>query len=328
MGQPDPHILIGGSRPPDGPASCAGFDAYCATIFAQPDAMFDELMVLLESAGFEPREMEGFKAPYYARSRLVVDEKGHQLLIFKSGGANPHPFVQCTGRASEALGSHLRAFHGHRPSRIDHAVDVCSQGAFEALHAYSKRLCKDYRLKLSYDGDWNSPDAGRTIYIGARSSMVFVRVYEKGLEYAAKLGLPVTAELRQWVRVELEFKPQTREAKDRAAGMEGAHLWGSTRWTQQFAEEVLSMPTETVNLRLRRESNTERAMRFCALHYGRAFRATWSGEHCSPAAGARRLRALGLPETPEAVELARQALFAMELLYRAGILSEDEIEAA
>jgi DNA relaxase NicK len=120
-----------------------------------------------------------------------------------------------------------------------------------------------------------TPDAGRTFYVGARASQVYVRIYEKGLKYAHDVGLPITDELRDWVRVELEFKPQSKGAKDLAAGLEGAQLWGSTQWTRQLAQEVLSMPTEPITLRVRRESNTERALRFAAAQYNRAFSELW-----------------------------------------------------
>lgn len=276
MAQPDPHILIGGSRPPNGPSPCAGFDAYCATVFAQPEALFDELRCLMESAGFEPQEVDGGKVPYYSVHRVLADEKGHRLLALKSGGANPHPFVHCTGRAAQVLAIHLRKTLGHRPSRIDHAVDLRARGAFDALHRYATALCRDYRLSGRPAGDWVTPDAGRTFYVGSRASQVYVRIYEKGLKYAHDLGLPVTDELRDWVRVELEFKPQSKGAKELASGLEGAQLWGSTQWTRQLAEEVLSMPTQPITLRVRRESNTDRALRFAAAQYNRAFSELWA----------------------------------------------------
>lgn len=276
MRPPEPPLLIGGSRPPIDPSPCAGFDAYCATVYAQPNALFEELLCLLDSAGFAPQPRDVGKVKFYACARDLVDDKGHQLLQLKWGGANPHPFVDCRGPAARTLALHLRKTFGHRPSRIDHAVDLRARGAFDALHRYVVGLCRDYRLSGRPAGDWVTPDAGRTFYVGARASQVFVRIYEKGLKYARDLGLPVTDELRDWVRVELEFKPQSKAAKECAPGLEGAQLWGSTQWTRQLAQEVLSMPTEPITLRIRRESNTDRALRFAASQYNRAFSDLWA----------------------------------------------------
>lgn len=269
----NPPCLIGGSTPPLGSGPCDGFDAYSATVFANPDALFEDLQLLLESAGFACLATDGLKARFYARNRQLVDFKGHQLLSVKSGGANPHPHVECTGRASQTLARYLREGIPHRPTRIDHAVDLQAAGLFHRLNRYSRRLAKQHRLKWVPKGDWVTPDAGRTVELGSRSSQVFVRIYEKGLEYANKQGVYITDELRNWVRIEIEFKPQTQAAKTLALSVEGPQLWGSTSWTDQLAREVLSMDTQPVSIRQRRESNRERALRFMGAQYSAHLRA-------------------------------------------------------
>jgi hypothetical protein len=210
---------------------------------------------------------DGPPVRFYANNAILIDFKGHRLLSMKSGGSNPHPFVECTGRLSEALGEHLRATFQHRPTRIDHAHDLRSPGLFDRMVDYTKQLAARFGLRWVPDGDWVTRDAGRTIYLGSRKSQVFVRIYEKGLQYAAKLGEPVTDELREWVRFELEFKPQNKAAKSLARSIDGPQLWGSTLWTNQLAREVLSMQTEPISIRERRESNSERALRFMFSQY-------------------------------------------------------------
>lgn len=269
----EPPCLIGGSTPfTDHPIDGA-FDAYCATVFAPAEAVFDEVFCLLESAGFGPYEGEGLKARFYARNRPITDSKGRQLLAVKSGGSNPHPHIECYGHVSPVLAKYLRQGVPHRPTRIDHAVDRRGAGLFDQLHAYSLGLCKEHRLRGAPAGDWVTPDAGRTFYIGSRKSQVSVRIYEKGLKYAHDLGLPITDELREWVRIELEFHPQSKTAKDMAPTVEGAQLWGATLWTVQLASEVLSMATQPISIRERRESNRERALRFMATQYSTHLRA-------------------------------------------------------
>jgi DNA relaxase NicK len=222
----------------------------------------------MDSAGFHPLEAEGGRVRFYARNRVLTDPKGHQLLAIKSGGSNPHPHVECYGRAAPVLARYLREGVSHRPTRIDHAVDLRAPSLFDQLHQSALAICKQHGLRGAPAGDWVTSDAGRTFYLGSRKSQVSVRIYEKGLKYAHDLGLPVTDELREWVRIELEFHPQTEAAKSLAPSIEGPQLWGSTGWTDQLAREVLSMATEPVSIRERRESNRERALRFMASQYG------------------------------------------------------------
>lgn len=259
------------------PVGVDGFDGYCATIYTTAiDALFDDLFVLFDSAGLDPVALDGPKPKYYSAMKILNDQKGHQMLALKWGGSNPHPHVECKGLPSRVLAEYLREHYDHRPTRIDYAVDRRGPDLFDRLHAYAKDLCMKYGLRGAPDGDWVTKDAGRTWYIGNRSSQVFMRIYEKGLEYAKKLGLPVTDELREWVRIEIEFKPQTKVAKKLAPSIDGPQLWGSTQWTSQIAKELLSMPTEPVCIRERRESNRERALRFMGSQYGAHLRSLFN----------------------------------------------------
>lgn len=268
-----PPCLIGGSTPYASHRVPGSFDAYCATILAPADAVFDELRCLMISAGFDAWEGEGQKARFYAVNRPLLQLRGPQLLAVKSGGRNPHPHVECYGEAAPVLADYLRAGIPHRPTRIDHAVDRRAPGLFDGVHETVKALCKEHGLRLSYGGDWSSRDAGRTVYVGSRSSQVFVRIYEKGLKYASDFDLPITDELREWVRFELEFKPQTDSAKRLAPAIDGPQLWGATSWSSQLATEVLNMATEPVSIRERRQSNRDRALRFMASQYSAHLRA-------------------------------------------------------
>lgn len=276
----EPPMLIGGSTTPVRGQSVVGFDAYCATVHANPDALLDDLTVLLDSAGFEPTVREGCKVRFYARSTELVDPKGKQLLLAKSGGQNPHPHIECLGPQSAVVAAYLRDQYSHQPSRIDHAIDLRAPGLFNRLHRSAARLCKKHGLRGSPAGDWVTPDGGRTFYVGSRTSQVYVRIYEKGIKYALDLGEGITPELRDWVRVELEFHPQTKVAKALAPSITGAQMWGSTQWTDELATEVLSVPSEPVTIRQRRESDYERALRFMGSQYSKHLRRLWieSGE--------------------------------------------------
>lgn len=250
----------------------SGFDGYAATVHAQPEVLFAEMVCLMESAGFEAAVLEGGKARFYAHCRDLVDEKGHRLLQMKWGGSNPHPHLECYGVAAPFVAQHLRDTFSHQPTRIDHAIDLRAKGLFDRIHGYAVALCKEFGLAGSPAGDWVTVDGGRTYYVGSRASQVYVRIYEKGLKYARDLGIPVTDELRDWVRVELEFKPQNKLARGLATKIDGRQMWGSTAWTEKLATEVLGIEAEAVTIRERRESDTERALRFMGSQYAKHLR--------------------------------------------------------
>ncbi len=266
----EPPMLIGGLHPSEeGHGGTAGFDAYSATIHANPDGLLDDLTVLLDSAGFEPVVREGLKARFYARSVELVDQKGHQLLLLKSGGSNPHPHMECNGPQAALVAAYLRDRYSHQPTRIDHAIDLVAVGLFDRLHRYARRLCKRHRLKLSFGGDWSNVHEGRTVYIGSRTSQVFVRIYQKGLKMAKDHGLPLTPELVNLVRCELEFKPDTKIARGLASSIIAEQMWGSCNWTRELAAEVLALDTQRVTIREKRESQTEKALRVMGRQYAR-----------------------------------------------------------
>lgn len=229
--------------------------------------LFDELTCLLESAGLEPKQEVGPPIKFYARNLLLLAPTGHRLLQVRAGGTNPHPFVEVKGDASQLVAQYIRDNFGHRPSRIDHALDRRGAGLFNKLARLLRALAKKYGLKFEPRGDWVTSDGGRTVYVGSRKSQVFLRVYEKGLKYAHELGLTVTAELREWVRVELEFKPQNGLARQLASSITPAQLWGSCQWTAELANGILSIGAEAVKIRERRESDRDRALRFMASQY-------------------------------------------------------------
>jgi DNA relaxase NicK len=237
-------------------------------VFTNADALVSEIVAMLIDYGLEPRVVDGPKVRFYARNILVIEPSGHRFLSVRSGGQNPHPFVECKGEASPFLCGMLRSRFDHRPARIDVAEDRNAKGLFHRLHRLSKRIAKRYGIQWRPDGDWGTPDAGRTIYLGSRSSQVFLRIYEKGIKYARELGIPLTDELRNWVRIEVEFKPQNPTARNIARTIEPAAIWGTAAWLADFAQEAFAMEAERVNINQRRESDQQRALRFMGSQYG------------------------------------------------------------
>lgn len=229
----------------------------------------------LMDAGHEPSRVIGPPVRFYDVNALLVRPDGGRLLSVRYGGQNGMPFVEAKGVVSPIVAAALRQMHeefSHYPSRVDSAYDLSSPTAFSELEEISRQFEADLGLKRDYAGAASeNPSRGTTIYLGSRKSPAFVRIYQKGLQIAEEMGLAaedIPAELRNWVRVELEYKPDKRPARRIAATLTPAALWGCSPWTRRFAKLALSIDAQRVTMTERRESNHERAMRYMFQQYG------------------------------------------------------------
>lgn len=274
MSPVNPPCLTGGSRPPWGGDQSGRIDGYAASVFCSVKMLQDELQCLFESAGFGCKIYPGQKPRSYENMLYFLGDKDEMLSDLKWGGRNQHPHIESKGIASALVAEHLKNWMPHQVSRVDHALDLRASGLFDRMLALlrDQQWCAQRRVSLGFDGDWATPDAGRTLYIGAKKSAIRVRIYEKGLKYAADMGLPVTDELRQWVRFEVQVRPGKKSAKLAAANWSPEQIWGASSWTSQLAEEAFGMTTQPVSIRERRESHTERALRFMGSQYSKHLR--------------------------------------------------------
>lgn len=249
------------------------FDAYCASVDAEPGHILDYLEQALLEAGFETQRSAGPKVPFYDVNRLILDENGHRLLSLRFGGQNGTPFVECKGNASPAVAAELKeSFPQHMPSRIDSALDLRGPKVFDDLHRLARFFESDGGVKLNQVGaQVENLDRGTTLYLGSRSSPFYVRIYQKGLKHAEECGLTGDAipdDLRNWVRVELECKPAKRWAKAKARELTAEGLWGGSPWVRKFAKEAFALDAERITMREKRESNLQRSFRYSAEQYG------------------------------------------------------------
>lgn len=124
-----------------------------------------------------------------------------------SQGAAVYAFA--TGSNARTFASVIRSLWPvHRVVRVDIAVDFNESGAWVSLNSLAHNLYENKFVRNSphYVGELgkeavDSPHVkGRTIYLGSRQSVHYVRFYEKG-----KKDNP---SMPDWVRVEVEFKPR------------------------------------------------------------------------------------------------------------------------
>jgi Replication initiation factor len=250
------------------------FDWYRATVPAHPLAI---TQACLELAG-EGAVVGHGKGRFNYLHSSTVTVGGDRVATVLHGGSNGHPNVEASGERAPALAALLRANGAHRVTRCDVALDVYGDTLYEDLKAVGLDIAKRLGLKDREVSSTNDITAGKTQYIGSRSSAVFLRIYEKGKAESAVYGDIDPTLLQPWVRCELEVKPQ-KEMKEHAALMLPEAFWGVSEWTAQFAQEALAMSPEPVPFHPRRTSNDDRAFGFMCDQYRNLLRRRCHDRH-------------------------------------------------
>jgi hypothetical protein len=235
------------------------FDAYTATT---REASRDDLLNLVCMSGDEVRSGRGFHT--FGERYSVIDPTGDQVGSVLAGGRQgDRVMVEVKGDRTPAVVEALRGRFAHRCTRVDTCADFDRPGAFEELLAPVLRVKEEFDLYGERRGDWDKPELGRTIYLGAPTSAIRFRLYEKGKQ-------PELRHLNQpdRVRAELQIRP-AKEARDVYAGVSASDAWGASRWTRALAGELLGqmldpVPPGTIWKRTKREQ----ALRWMVRQYG------------------------------------------------------------
>lgn len=237
------------------------FDAYSATVRGID---FRELCAIVD---FEGSKVTGGRGFYGYGERISFrDASGAELASVSHGGTNANtPMMEVTGERTQIIVPEFRAaFPAHSCSRVDSAYDIEKAGAWDELLTEVLAVKAKHKLKGEKRGDWDDhPEDGRSMYLGAPSSPVRTRLYEKGKqpEYRA-LGHP------DWVRLEVQVRP-AKDAKKTFASLTAEEVWGASRYTRDLAARVLhreldAFPAGTVW----KESSTQQKRRNMARQYG------------------------------------------------------------
>jgi hypothetical protein len=266
----NPRIVIrgsecatGGVESPDPLAVSAAFDWYQATVPTGIDGLLTAFV-----AAFGGEWQEGRPKNGYAFGR---QHPGTGAEVWW-GGQNPHPHIKASGAVSQAVADWLRAtFPRHRVARADVALDFAFAGAFDALRAAMEPVARQAGVACTFLGDLreNTPDPsvprkGRTCYLGAKSSDVRVRLYEKGWEQAAR-GNPNAP--KDWVRVEVVVRPQ-KSRKTQAATLDPFALIGFSKWASRAVGAVLECSPAPIPNPDKRVKPVEHSLDAMARQYG------------------------------------------------------------
>lgn len=237
------------------------FDAYTATT---NEARPEDVLGLVWAPGDEVKQGRGFQT--FGNRMSVRNVAGDEVAAVQWGGSQAdRVMLEVKGERTPEVVERLRSRFPHRCTRVDSCADFERPGAFEELLGPVLRAKADHRLYGERRGDWEMPELGRTQYLGANSSPIRARLYEKGKQPEYRhLDRP------NLCRLEIQVRPQ-KEAKTAYATLSAIEVWGASRWTRQLASEVLETmldphPPGTV----RRDSKRDQALRWMAGQYGPA----------------------------------------------------------
>lgn len=210
------------------------FDAYSATTTAAKPP--DLVSILFESSGFSGVTMSQGRGFHTFGERVACkDESGEEIgAVMWGGRQGDRCMIEVKGTSTPAAVSRLRERFEHRVTRVDSCADFDTPTAFDDLLRSCLQVKKAHRLKGSKLGDWEDfPEDGRTMYLGAPSSVSRVRLYEKGKQPEYRhLGR------EHWTRIEVQVRP-AKEAKHSYAQATPEEVWGASNWTRELAALVL-----------------------------------------------------------------------------------------
>lgn len=235
------------------------FDWMQATIKDDPEHLWE---LLAGTLGGEVEEARGLNG--YTASRLVK-RRGETLARVLYGGRNGAPHVIATGAASDDVVPVLRtAWPVHEVTRMDTAQDFDEVGGYDRIRALMEATAESSGITITSIESTRNGVRSRTTYVGAPSSRVRVRLYEKGL-FEMQEGRAASP---GWFRMESQIRPTGHDARLRSAAMGPDEAWGFARWTRDLAREAMGLDVEPITMQQRREPDYMRAIRALVRSYG------------------------------------------------------------
>jgi hypothetical protein len=164
----------------------------------------------------------------WSRSVKAFDRDGYALgaVYF---GAREDVHVVSTSSAADAGRRAVLAFDGQaRTSRVDTRVDTLLP--FEDLRGVCEGVAGQKARLVYMESKHRGESTGRTLYVGAPSSAVRVRVYEKWLESPGQY-------VEGTNRVEVQVRPPSR-AKEGVSSWTRAETFCASQLTRRLASEL------------------------------------------------------------------------------------------
>jgi hypothetical protein len=251
----------------------ARFDWYQASVRSDVSAVRACLLGSFPGSSWERQRA----APHgYKFADKLVDSDGDVARVWW-GGTHQWPHVVASGDVTPAVVEVLRfELPEHGVSRADPCIDFAEPGSYDRLQGLALEIAKARGLRVGCAGDHLVTQKGRTLYLGAPSSVTRLRLYDKAEELRQKLRndpealATVPSEL---ARLEVQVRPHSPEAKAAAARLSPVEVMGSASWTRALMRSVADLEIAPFRAgTVWRQSDHERAYKACLAQYGGMFR--------------------------------------------------------
>lgn len=230
-------------------------DWLAGTVSAEPPSLMRRLEEHYGARRVPGRAQNGYSQAF---DLMVGDDKACSVMFRDED----NPWVCASGSRAQALQTFLQGSGiGWYVTRMDAALDVFDASLFPLLVDAAKKAAKDRDMVTNVAGDWIGCSRGRTFYLGSRSSRCFYRVYEKGRKERTD---------HNWLRVEVEYKPQSKEDRFSATVLTAPQVWAMQ--AGPIFGPVLGLDLAVVFQSapsVRKERDYDRSCRALAGQYGR-----------------------------------------------------------
>jgi hypothetical protein len=255
------------------------FDYYAATIDAPPKRIIDAFATL----GSHVENADTLaKRYFYQQGFTVKNERFGTTATICAGGENGRTLAFASGNNTDEFVKLIRSefTDSHFVTRADAAQDFIDAKGYDSIRKIALKVAKENRLAFSQRIDELNPNAGRTQYVGSEKSNFRVRLYEKGFEQLSHMkhhpadmlfttpeGLSVKPD--EWIRLELQARPQGDIAKFLASHAAPAEIWGYSPWAHQLAQKTMQLDIERVTMRLHKQLEPEKAFQWMIKQYAK-----------------------------------------------------------
>lgn len=246
----------------------AAFDWYQATIRENTDDVLEACMGLSERSVL--RHTKGRQG--YGTVTRLEDPEGLVAQVLH-GGTHAYPHVIISGGGAQAGSELIRVkFPNHLVTRIDSRVDFAEPDAFDRITPVLVSAAQRHRVKVDTRGDHLLTKQGRSVYLGASSSAVQLREYDKAAELRSKFQHnPVAlAEIPEYLtRVEVQVRPQTHDMRQQFATIDPLSVLGASAWSREVWAVIAGMELKPLNVgKVWRQSDDDRAYACMLFQYG------------------------------------------------------------
>lgn len=205
----------------------------------------------------------------WSESVVAYDQGGYKLGAVFLGGGRDDVYVESTSAVADDVRSKVLALDPEaRTARVDTRVDTLVP--FEQIEAMMFEAACRYGTKLGqvqwFDTDKGTlTSTGRTTYLGAPSSAVRVRLYEKWLESPGQY-------VEGTNRVEVQLRPASK-VKARVSAWTPAETFCASKTTRTLAELLGDDLAPKASLHVKKDTpDLQRSLRTMGEQYGGKFR--------------------------------------------------------